>query len=253
MIAQATTFDIEAQLALAAEVQRGLLPKPYCCIAGWEAAFSYEPAGHISGDYLDLIPDGDNAFYFILGDVSGKGIAASLLMSHLHATVRGLLASSLTLEEVVRETSRLFCHTSLPAQFATLVLGHASSAGQVDLVNAGHTPVLLAATEGVTHLASTGVPLGLFCANEFETTRFHVEGGDVLLLYSDGVSETEDGDGAEYGVRAIELALRKHASAGPQEIIAAINPELELYVASTTLADDRSMLALRYQGPGTLA
>ncbi len=248
MIAQSTTSDIEAQLALAAEVQRGLLPKPYCCIAGWQAAFSYEPAGHISGDYLDLIPDGDKAFYFILGDVSGKGIAASLLMSHLHATVRGLLASSLAIEEVVRETSRLFCHTSLPAQFATLVLGHASSAGDVRLVNAGHTPVLLAGKGGASHLDSTGVPLGLFCANEFEATQFHVGGGDVLLLYSDGVSETEDAEGAEYGVRQIEISLRKHATAGPQEVIMAINNELRLYAAHPALADDRSMLALRYLG-----
>ncbi len=248
MIAQSTTFDIEAQLALAGEVQRGLLPKPYCCIGGWEAAFSYEPAGHISGDYLDLIPDGEDAFYFILGDVSGKGIAASLLMSHLHATVRGLLSSRSTIEEVVRETSRLFCHTSLPAQFATLVLGHASSAGEVRLVNAGHTPVLHAAKEKVSRLASTGVPLGLFCANEFETTHFHVGTTDVLLLYSDGVSETEDGRGAEYGVHQIEIALKKYGSAGPREVLTAINTELQLYAANTALADDRSMLALRYLG-----
>ncbi len=252
MAAPSTNFDIEAQLALAAEVQRGLLPKPYCCIAGWEAAFSYEAAGHISGDYLDLIPDGDNAFYFILGDVSGKGIAASLLMSHLHATVRGLLSSNLTIEEVVREASRLFCHTSLPAQFATLVLGHASSAGEVRLVNAGHSPVLLAEREGVTRLTSTGVSLGLFCSNEFETTHVQVGSTDVLLLYSDGVSETEDGEGAEFGVRQIELALRKHASAGPREIISAINNELHLHAASPAQADDRSMLALRYAHPARL-
>lgn len=84
-------------------------------------------------------------------------------------------------------------------------------------MNAGHNPVLLAEKGGASHLDSTGT-LGLFCANEFEATQFHVGGGDVLLLYSDGVSETEDAEGAEYGVRQIELSLTKNASAGSEAL-----------------------------------
>src|ERR1700758_793425 len=95
----------DSDLELASRVQRGLLPKASCCIARWEIAFSYEPARRVSGDYLDLVETGPDSFYFILGDVSGKGVAAALLMAHLHATVRMLLASGLSLDQIVKETS----------------------------------------------------------------------------------------------------------------------------------------------------
>ena len=83
--------DLQTQLELARQVQLRLLPERRCCLSDWEVAFSYESAGFVSGDYVDLIPAGGDAFYFALGDVSGKGVAASMLMSHLHATLRTLL------------------------------------------------------------------------------------------------------------------------------------------------------------------
>jgi sigma-B regulation protein RsbU (phosphoserine phosphatase) len=96
-----TDAGLQAQLELARHVQLRLLPDRRCCLSDWEVAFSYESAGYVSGDYVDLIPAGSDAFYFALGDVSGKGVAASMLMSHLHATLRTLLPSNKTIEEVV--------------------------------------------------------------------------------------------------------------------------------------------------------
>ena len=134
---------LQAQLELARQVQLSLLPERHCCLSDWEVAFSYEPAGFVSGDYVDLIPSGADEFYFALGDVSGKGIAASILMSHLHATLRTLLPSRQTIAEVLGAASSTFCHSTLPAQFATLVLGKADRLGKLEFVNAGHTPVFL--------------------------------------------------------------------------------------------------------------
>lgn len=85
--------SLQSALELATRVQRSLLPKPSRCIHGWEVAFSYEAARHVSGDYVDLVEIAPGAFHFILGDVSGKGVAAALLMAHLHATVGILVAS----------------------------------------------------------------------------------------------------------------------------------------------------------------
>jgi phosphoserine phosphatase RsbU/P len=127
-------------LELARQVQLRLLPDRRCCLSDWEVAFSYESARYVSGDYVDLIPAGSDAFYFALGDVSGK---ASMLMSHLHATLRTLLPSNRTIEEVVTIAGSTFCQSALPAQFATLVLGKADRNGNVELVNEGHNPVLL--------------------------------------------------------------------------------------------------------------
>jgi sigma-B regulation protein RsbU (phosphoserine phosphatase) len=123
--------DLQAQLELARQVQLRLLPERSCCLSDWEVAFSYESAGFVSGDYVDLIPAGADAFYFALGDVSGKGVAASMLMSHLHATLRTLLPSHRTIEEVVTTASSTFCQSALPAQFATLVLGKVDRSGNV--------------------------------------------------------------------------------------------------------------------------
>ncbi|HEY0794414.1 MAG TPA: PP2C family protein-serine/threonine phosphatase [Acidisarcina sp.] len=248
MNGQMEDAEIRAQLDLAAQVQLGLLPQPHRRLAGWETAFSYQAAGHISGDYLDLIEHGQDAFYFILGDVSGKGIAASLLMSHLHASLRVLLASHNSLEEVVRETSRLFCHSSLPAQFATLAIGHATNAGDVKLVNAGHTPVMLARQGGVDVFSSTGMPLGMFCATDFAATQFVAEPDHSLFLYSDGVTEAEGPDGSEYGADRVQQKLADLAGRRPEDIIVAMKSDLESFVAAPELADDRSMLALRFVG-----
>jgi len=107
-IAPQIDAGLQAQLDMARQVQLRLLPDRRCCISDWEVAFSYESAGFVSGDYIDLIPAGADAFYFALGDVSGKGVAASMLMSHLHATLRTLLPSNRTIEEVVTAASSTF-------------------------------------------------------------------------------------------------------------------------------------------------
>src|SRR5260370_32767065 len=110
------------------------------------------------------MPAGADASYFALGDVSGKGVAAWMLMSHLHATLRTLLPSNRTIEEVVTIASSTFCQSALPAQFATLVLGKADRNGnEVELVNAGHNPVLLVEGAEVEIIAAANLPLGMFC------------------------------------------------------------------------------------------
>jgi hypothetical protein len=170
-IAPRIEAELRAQLELARQVQLRLLPDRRCCLSDWEVAFSYESAGFVSGDYVDLIPAGDDAFYFTLGDVSGKGVAASMLMSHLHATLRTLLPSAQTLEEVVATASSTFCQSALPAQFATLVLGKADRSGTVELVNAGHNPVLLVGSSEVEVMATASLPLGMFCSTDFASVN----------------------------------------------------------------------------------
>lgn len=245
-------YGFEAELELANHVQRALLPKPNCCIDGWEIAFSYEAAHHVSGDYVDLIEVRPGEFCFILGDVSGKGIAAALLMAHLHATLRMLLLSGASLDQVVQQTSSTFCQSSLPAQFVTLVIGKASVNGSVELINAGHTPVLFAHEGKTAALPATEVPLGLFCdldgvASSTIVTLTAVK-GDMLLLYSDGVTETSDVEGAEYGVERLGDLLARTAHHGPQQAIEAVLKDLNSFSGDSALSDDRSLLALRFYG-----
>src|SRR6202040_713669 len=132
---------LESDLELAARIQKGLLPPPELSAAGWQVRYQYEPAGPVSGDYCDVF-ESDGGLLFLFGDVSGKGIAASMLMSHLHATFRSLAGTDLPLDHMVAAANRIFSESTMAGQFATLVVGRASRDGSVELVSAGHLPVL---------------------------------------------------------------------------------------------------------------
>lgn len=250
MTAAATIDALQAQLELARQIQLRLLPERRCCLNGWEVAFSYEAAGFVSGDYVDLIPSGPESFYFALGDVSGKGVAASMLMSHLHATLRTLLPSRQTIEEVVTIASRTFCQSALPAQFATLALGKANRAGGLELVNAGHTPVLLLEGHEVQVLEAASLPLGMFCSTDFESAKRTVTAGSTLLLYSDGITESTDESGNEFDVEHLRNALLQTKNQSPSDIVDTIHRNIVRYTNGAPPSDDRTVLALRRLAKG---
>jgi sigma-B regulation protein RsbU (phosphoserine phosphatase) len=232
------------QLEVAAQVQRSLLPKRYCCFRGWEVGYEYQPAGFLSADYVDLIPAASGGVHLVLGDVSGKGVGASILMSHLYATFRALLAEGLPLQEVLTKISRVFCEISLPAQFATLVLGTANSDGEVEICNAGHVPVLLVKKDKVVPLNSTAMPVGMFCSQSFTSETIKMDSGDILFLYSDGLTESENANGEQYGeARLTELLYRLREDDLPTLLNKVLQDAGRF--AGEQLADDRSFLALR--------
>jgi len=242
--------DLQTQLELARQVQLRLLPERRCCLSDWEVAFSYEAAGFVSGDYIDLIPAGADAFYFALGDVSGKGVAASMLMSHLHATLRTLLPSNRTIEEVVTTASSTFCQSALPAQFATLVLGKADRSGNVELVNAGHNPVLLVEGAEVEVIAAASLPLGMFCSTEFASVKRRVSPESTLFLYSDGITESTDEAGNEFDQNRLANTLLQSRNQLPSAVVETIQRTIIGYTNGAQPSDDRTMLALRWSPKG---
>src|ERR1700681_3956063 len=187
---------LESDLSLAARIQRVLLPKPSLAPVGWEVCYHYQPASMVSGDYCDLF-EIDDGLLFMLGDVSGKGVAASMIMSHLHATFRTLAQACLPLDRMVQDANRIFCESTLAGQFATIVVGRATRDGSVEFVSAGHLPVLHIHCDGATPKDSTGVPLGMFCDAHFPVHQLKVADGDTLLLYTDGLTEARNRAGAE--------------------------------------------------------
>ena len=241
---QEVNIAFASELELARQVQTSLLPRKSCCLGTWMFAFSYEPAAAVGGDYVDLIPLESGDFYFALGDVSGKGIAASMLMSHLHATLRALVSAGMGLEEIVRQSSLHFCQSSIPAQFATLVLGRADQAGNVQLVNAGHTPVLLRHGKEVEIVEATSVPLGLFCQTDFKVVELQVQRRGSLLVYSDGITESRDAAGNDYGLDRLIADLQAEDHLFPQAIVEEISGKVAQFTGHSPLADDRSILVL---------
>ena len=136
---------LEHDLELAAVVQRALLPAEHVRVGGWEIEHRYQPLGPVSGDYCDVLrPETSNApAHFILGDVSGKGVSASILMSHLQAVFRSLASLDLSVAGLVERANRIFCEGAVASAFSTLLLGRLAPDGNLELCNAGHCPPLL--------------------------------------------------------------------------------------------------------------
>lgn len=236
---------LQDDLEFAAQIQRGFLPQRDLVHGKWRVDYAYEPAGIISGDYCDLIVN-DGDLYFILGDVSGKGMAASLLMSNLHAIFHSLIPLNLELPELMTRANRLLLKSSLDNQFATLVVGKATVDGDVETVNAGHLPPLKINGGVKAELNLAGLPLGMFCEAEFVSQKVKLGTGDSLLLFTDGVTETMDLNGEEFGTMRLSDAINGRVFAGPGDLISHCVDHVTSHRAGGERRDDLTMLALSF-------
>jgi sigma-B regulation protein RsbU (phosphoserine phosphatase) len=235
---------LERDLTLAATIQRGLLPRPDFAAKGWHVKYHYAPAGLVSGDYCDLL-ETPAGLLFMLGDVSGKGVAASMLMSHLHATFRSLANSDLALGAMVEAANRIFAESTMADQYATLVVGRASDDGAVELVSAGHLPVLHLSSGEARSQHSTGVPLGMFAAARFPALTLSLGAGDGLLLYTDGLTEARNIAGEEYTFDRVKALATRHSAAAPHELISHCLADVTDFSRGTKPFDDLTLLAIR--------
>ncbi len=236
---------LEEDLELASQIQTGLLPPPKQQIDGWEISYHYQAAGAVSGDYCHLITGEEQSLHFALGDVSGKGVAASMLMAHLNAMFRTLISINLPLEQVMERASRVFCESTLPTQYATLVCGRATTSGDVEVCNAGHLPPLLIQRGEVTSIAATGLPIGVFCSETFAVNRIHMNKGDSLFLYTDGLSESLDGAGNEYGADRLSRLLNDNRDLETDSMISLCRRELHTFAEGRVPRDDLTLMAIK--------
>jgi phosphoserine phosphatase RsbU/P len=235
---------LESDLSLAARIQRALLPNLSLAPTGWDVRFHYQPAGMVSGDYCDLLETADGLL-FMLGDVSGKGVAASMLMSHLHATFRSLAEAGLPLDRMVEDANRIFCESTLAGQFATLVIGRAAPDGSVEFVSAGHLPLLHLHGDGVAPKESTGVPLGMFCSARFLVHRLTLAHGDSVFLYTDGLTEARNRAGQEYGLERVHRLATRHKGKAPDRLISECLEDLVSFGDGLKQTDDLTLLVVR--------
>jgi sigma-B regulation protein RsbU (phosphoserine phosphatase) len=213
--------DFESDIELAARLQQSLLPPRSLDIGGWKLQRHYEAAGQVSGDYCDVIPSADRhgEFVFLLGDVSGKGVAASLLMAQLHAVFHTLARMGLPLEQMLRHANRVICEGAPSGQYATLICGRAYPDGSIILTNAGHNPALCLRAQGVDRIDSTTLPLGLFHEGDYQARTFTLGPGETLLLYTDGLSESAAPDGEEYGVDRLTRFAAGRVTGSPERLL----------------------------------
>lgn len=241
---------LEQDLDLASRMQRELLPKQNLKFGGWEVYYHYEAAGPVSGDYCDvMIQEADGAgLFFVLGDVSGKGIAASMLMAHLRAIFRMLISGGLPVHQQIEQANRIFCESTMSAHFATLVCGKAGTSGEIEICNAGHCPPLLVRGSEPTSLDATGLPLGMFCNGQYAAKKLQLTKGDTLLLYTDGLSEAANQSGAEYGAARLSKLAGGCHTLPLRVLIPACLEDLATFRSGAPLRDDLTMMAIRRVG-----
>lgn len=237
---------LESDLDLAGRIQWSLLPEQDLLCAGWRSHFRYQPAGHVSGDMCDLIvcPGDSEELYFLIGDVTGKGVAASLFMSHIDAIFRSLIEPAIPVDRLVTRANELLTKRSIVSRYATLVCGRAVDDGTVEICNAGHCPPVVLGPGRIVAVEATGLPVGMFGATPFTSSRVALEPGETLFLYTDGLSEAQDRSANEYGASKMLEVLQAHAAAEPGEIAEAVLRDSYRF-GGGPWRDDLTLLILR--------
>lgn len=237
---------LERDLQSAGKVQRALLPPPHLALNGWEVAYHWEPSGVVSGDHVDLIPPATpgDSIHLLLGDVSGKGVTASLLQSHLHALFRALVPIGKSLPDLFKRANELFAEATSSVSYATLAALRLDSEGRFSIANAGHPRPLLADGRGVRPIEGGGLPLGLFGDSVYTERELKLRPGQTLLLYTDGW--TEGGrDIHEFGIGRAAASLRRAAGLSLPDLLASCRADLEHFLDGSPREDDLTLVAVR--------
>jgi serine phosphatase RsbU (regulator of sigma subunit) len=236
---------LEEDMRVAAEIQRGLLPDGAPVVAGYGVVGSNRPCRTVGGDYYDFSLS-DGRLLMALGDVSGKGTGAALLMTVLRAAVRGHWADESVAEAVARINSTV-CQNVTAGKYITFFLARLDpGSGRVDYVNAGHNPPLLIRRDGtIETLNEGGMVLGLFDSMPYGEGIAELRTGDTLLIFSDGVTETWSAKGDEFGDQRLgEVAVRGRGL-DAANLQTEILRELEVFEAGTKATDDRTLIVLK--------
>lgn len=241
------------ELALARRIQLALLPQSLPELPGWELHGGNTPSRGVSGDYFAVVLRAAAAAkecVLMIADVSGKGMAASLLTASLEAFAAGPIEDGLGPEEICARLSRLLYRRTPPERYATAFVGALDpGTGLLRYANAGHNPPLVVRAGGdVEELPATGVPIALLPDADYEAAEARLAPGDTLVLYTDGIVEAANPEGDEYGAERLADLCRRHRQSSCAELAAALEADLEAFVSGVPFADDRTLVMARRLG-----
>jgi len=246
---------LERELALAAEIQMGMLPREFPDRPEVEIAATLQPARQVGGDLYDVVA-ADPRLWFIVGDVAGKGVAAALFMAVTRTLFRAVVPTAASLTDAVARMGDELARDNDKAMFVTAFLGCLDlPTGRLEFVNAGHPPPLLLGNGGsVSTLdARPGPPLGALASHTYAPGSHVLRPGDGLVLYTDGITEAEAGTLEQFQTARLEGAIAGVARAGAAEVVAALMGAVRDFVGNNPPSDDLTALVLRYRGPAGAA
>lgn len=236
---------LEQEIAVAAEIQRAILPEPALSERDFELAGVMIPCRAVGGDFYDYEVGHHGELRFCLGDVAGKGPAAALLS----ARVQALLAAEggrLGVGPTIARVNELLGRRTVPGRFVTLAYASLSPAGRLTYCNAGHNPPLVLRRGDVLQLNVGGPPLGLFSEAAYEEGVLQLAAGDSVVVFSDGVTEAASPSGEEYGEASLISIVRELAGREPRAMVQGILDSVRTFVGTSAQSDDITVLAIHY-------
>ena len=238
---------IEREMALAWEVQRRLLPDRPPELPHTELFGRTIPSRTVSGDYYDFYERPGGRVDIVVADVCGKGMAASILAASVQAAFQAWAGEDFAPGKICVRLNDMVVRRTNPEKFVTFFAAlYDPATGQVDFANAGHNPGIVVRRDGSAELLeSQGLPLGLFAGRDYPSTSLVLGPEDLLILYTDGVTEAADPEDAEFGLDRLTAVVQAHRTDPLEDLETAINEALSSFVAGVPFADDRTLVLLR--------
>ncbi|HKB99646.1 MAG TPA: PP2C family protein-serine/threonine phosphatase [Terriglobales bacterium] len=244
---------MKRDLEIAKDIQAWLLPGAPLQIPGYQIAYATRPANTVAGDYYDVIlrpgrePSADRIL-FVVADVAGKSIPAAMLMATFQASLRTLSTSGVALAELVTGINHYACSNSQGGvRFTTAFFAELEPAtGNVAYVNAGHNvPILRKNSGAIERLESGGIPIGILAESAYQMGTTRLEGGDWLVIFTDGVVEAVNQKDMEYGEAELIAVVNRGSGVTPAELLRTLLVELDRHVGNTPQHDDITCLLLK--------
>jgi sigma-B regulation protein RsbU (phosphoserine phosphatase) len=237
---------MQDEVGIAAEIQHQLLPESPPHIPGYDLAGVSIPAEDVGGDYFDFIPMDRDRLAVCLGDICGKGLPAAMLMANLQATIRGHTLLNPRSKDCLQHSNRLLYHCTAVERFATLFHGVLDFRRHVlTYSNAGHVWPLLFASGRRLRLDKGGTALGFFEDVSFEEEEVALNPGDVLVVFSDGITESLNRDDEEYGEERLTALVQDNLAQSAADLIESITAAARQHAGGRSQSDDMTLLVIR--------
>jgi sigma-B regulation protein RsbU (phosphoserine phosphatase) len=239
---------LRRELEVAAVIQSHLYPQGFPEFTGYRLAARSSPSRQVAGDTYDVLLRGSSLIATVT-DVSGKGVGAGMIASGVHAAVRLLADEERSLSELASRVNRYLAGATAANRFATFAMVRVTLDGALTAVNAGHCPVLIRRTDGsVEHIKSSGLPLGIVELAEYSDMFIKLDPGDLVVLYTDGLTEAESPDEEEFGVSRVADVVAGLDSPTAEFACDTLLSEVERYTCGRALEDDATLLVVECLG-----
>jgi len=237
------------ELQVGRSVQKAFVPDKNPVLKGWDIWLFFRPANEVGGDLVDYLTIDDNRLSIALGDVAGKGLGAALLMVKLQATLRALAPNYTSFEELGKELNRILCRDGLQNRFASLIyIELAPGSSHVRVLNAGHLPPFAIRKNTLKEMPKGSPALGLNRKSRYTEQKVLLKPEDILLIYSDGITDAGNTDGELFGEQRLYDLLPALRGFSAEEAGKYLIRKVDDFVGDARPTDDISLVVLRYMG-----